>query len=969
MIDNDISYHSSDCSMYSISSFNDKFSPNNNSNFFVFHQNIRSFNHNIDEFILFINNLNVTPDAIILSETFFNDNNFHDIPGYNGYHRYRTGRGGGGISVYVLNSYVSDYILQLCCVNDLVEICAVSIKININIRIKIIGFYRPPSANALLFSEFLENNIISTFTPTENIFFGGDANIDLLSNNGIANQYMNMMYSGSFLPHITLPTRDNANGSTLIDHMWVRFGTCVLSGVFNSTITDHKLIFACVAIEKTQNPLFYKKFRDHSEINLQNLKNCLQEFIENMHVYDNLGIDIRCKIFVEGFFTIYNRCCPIRTKVFPLNKIKKPWLDRDLIVLCKRKFILYNLYKRGVVTYEIFVNFRNELSNTIRRCKLNYFREQFDKYKSDIRKTFQCINGLIGCKNSRNVSEIIQNDVVYSSASDIATLFSDYFYSVPTNLRNQIPSCTNDAYKSYLGPPRGEHMDFVCASEDEVKNVINLLLNKSSGLDTVPAFIYKFLNEILSPVICNLFNSSILEGTFPQILKIAEVIPIHKSGAKSNLNNHRPISLLTILSKIFEKLMCSRLKSHLYFNNIINDNQFGFRVNNSTSDAIVQFLDECYNSINSKNHILAVFLDLSKAFDTIDHNILKFKLYHTGIRGTLLDWFCSYLTSRKQRVTFNSAKSDYKTLSSGVPQGSVLAPTLFLIYINDMIKCSDNLKFVQFADDTTIYISGSNIDNLVSSLNIELNCVDQWLIANKLSLNILKSKYMLISNRQPAHDLNISIRNNNLLRVNEINFLGVIIDHKLIFKSHIENLSKKISQSIGAIYRISNFIPYRCIRTLYFALIQSRLSYGITAWGGASRVHMNKLLSLQNRINLLFVQRNTSPILPEINFLSVFKLYAYFCSIKFYSSYHLGLHSHFVSAINNLLPVHSYNTRHNDNDLINVPFYQKSRCHQSFLYRSCLIWNQFPSNIRNCETIEVFKKKCKTFLISNDLNF
>ena len=313
----------------------------------------------------------------------------------------------------------------------------------------------------------------------------------------------------------------------------------------------------------------------------------------------------------------YDQCCPTRKKVYPAKQIKKPWMDHDLITLCKRKNNLYNLYRQGVVSYDIFTNFRNELTSTIRKCKSNYFRDKFECCRNDIRKTFSCINGLIGCKTKKVISEILNDGNSYTVSSSIAALFSNYFYSVPINLRNQILPCNNDTYKLFLGSPVPDHMEFVTASHDEVSNTINSLQNKSCRLDSIPVFVFKFLNVILSPIICKLFNSSILEGNFPQILKNAVVVPIHKSGSKSTLSNYRPISLLSTLSKIFEKLMCTRLKHHLSLNNILNDNQFGFRANNSTSDAIIQFLNECYNSINSKNHIISVFLDLSKAFDTL----------------------------------------------------------------------------------------------------------------------------------------------------------------------------------------------------------------------------------------------------------------------------------------------------------------------------------------------------------------
>ena len=957
------------CALYSVDLFNNSFPTFSETQFFVFHQNIRSFNRNIDEFILFIKNLNILPDVIIFSETFFSESNFHDLHGYNGYHRYRSDKGGGGVSVYVLENYVSDYVLDMCYIDDSVEFCTVSVKVTENLNVKVVGFYRPPSANPVNFSQYLEENIVSSFRPSEIVFMGGDANIDLSINNNVTNQYMNILYSGGFLPVITLPTRVTDTSSTLIDHFWVTVGAHVLPGVLENSITDHKLIFLCMTVPRRVESTKKKKFRDHSNQNLVNFQESVHDYIRSdFSSYDNCTVEFRTKMFLDKLYLIYNNFCPIRTKVFPLKKIDKPWIDQDLINLSKMKYNLYRSYKAGQVTYSHYTKFRNNLTTITRRCKYNYVRQQFEIYKNDIKKTFKCMNNLMGCQSKREISEIKINDVIHVNEAEIANLFSEYFENVPINLRNQIPPCPIDDFKRFLGTSSVNQMEYDCASEDEVIKIIGSLENKSARLDSIPVFIYKNINEVIAPIICDLFNSSIMEGNFPEILKIAEILPIHKSGPRSNLNNYRPISLLSTLSKIFEKLMCTRLKNHLFFNNVLHDNQFGFRTNCSTSDAIAQFLDGCYDSLNCRKVTVSVFLDLSKAFDTLDHKILVQKLYHIGIRGALLEWFESYLKSRKQRVTIGAAKSNFKSMLSGVPQGSVLSPTLFLIYINDMCRATNILNFVHFADDSTVYLSGSDIDYVVNNLNAGLECVDHWLTANKLSLNIIKSKYMVIANKKTPETLNIRIRNNNLTKATELKFLGVHIDHKLTFKFHIDLLARKVSQSIGAIYRISSFLPYRCIRTLYYSLIQSRLTYGIVAWGGAAKVHMNKLQILQNRIKRLITSRNNNPD-SQVAILNLTKLYAYFCTVKFFMSYQLGFHYHFIPIINNLLPNHSYSTRHRSNDLFNVPFYNLSRCQNSFVYNACNFWNQLPVTIRNLDSLNLFKNGCKKFLFSNEIVF
>ena len=292
----------------------------------------------------------------------------------------------------------------------------------------------------------------------------------------------------------------------------------------------------------------------------------------------------------------------------------------------------------------------------------------------------------------------------------------------------------------------------------------------------------KYIAQPLS-YICNL---SLKEGIFPEELKIANVIPLFKKDNAMVFNNYRPVSLLCTLSKVFERMMYNRLMDFLNENKILFEYQFGFRKNHSTQLALTFLMDKLINSIENGDHVIGVYLDFSKAFDTVDHTILLNKLNHYGIRGAALNWFQSYLLNRKQFVTYNGSKSCTKELKCGVPQGSILGPLLFLIYINDLAGICKHIMPIFFADDSNLFVNGTDLKVMESQLNDDLCSVSTWLKVNKLSLNIDKTQFMMFSRKKyKNHNVDLKIEGQSIDKVHHTKFLGIIIDDNLNWKNHV----------------------------------------------------------------------------------------------------------------------------------------------------------------------------------------
>ena len=417
------------------------------------------------------------------------------------------------------------------------------------------------------------------------------------------------------------------------------------------------------------------------------------------------------------------------------------------------------------------------------------------------------------------------------------------------------------------------------------------------------------------------------QGVFPESLKLAKIIPIHKRGDSRIPSNFRPISLLPYLSKIFEKVVFSRLINHISTNNILTPYQFGFQKNTSTLDALIHFTELMYDSLNSRKTCLNVLIDFSKAFDTVNHDILLRKLHRYGVCGSALLWFESYLKDREQFVSIGDMSSDIKISNISVPQGSVLGTILFLVYVNDLPNISDAFSPTMFADDCTLSVIGLDIENITAICNSELAEFESWAVANRLSINIDKTKCLLVSNIYHPDDLNVFFNGQNLEFVDCTKFLGITIDSNLKFDKHIKEICSKVSKSLGIIYRIRDVIPYSCLKNLYFNLIHPYLIYCLPIFGATYSNHLQPLIVLQKRAIRTISRAGyfdaSEPLFKLQNILKFKDLYKH--SLACYVFKNPGL-------LNTFSRTHDYQTR--NRNLLLLPFERLRSTSQSVIFNS-----------------------------------
>jgi hypothetical protein len=493
------------------------------------------------------------------------------------------------------------------------------------------------------------------------------------------------------------------------------------------------------------------------------------------------------------------------------------------------------------------------------------------------------------------------------------------------------------------------------------------------------------LSVPLKHVIALSFSS----GTVPSQLKIAKVIPVFKSGDRRLVENYRPISLLNVFSKIFEKIVHNRLTTFLNINNIISPSQFGFRKSHSTVHPLTLFTNSIGQALNEKKHSVAIFCDLKKAFDTVDHKILLKKLAKIGVSEASLKWFDSYLSNRFQYVYIGSSASNLLSIKIGVPQGSILGPLLFLIYINDLPNISEMLNFL-FADDTTLLSSHRDINYLIDFVNAEFQKIVHYFRAHKLSIHPAKTKFMLFSNSTNVQALpcNILINYNNIGENNPnlifplekitsnsetpaIKFLGIFIDPVLSFKYHVNFISSKISKAMYFLRSAKNLLSEKSLKSLYYAIVHCHLIYGILIWSCTSFSNLKSLEKKQKDavriVTMSPYNSHTEPLFKKLNILPLKQLIMYF-KIQFMQQFKFN---HLPTAFANMWTTNEERFMNQDlmllrnNDDFYVPFARTNLVERLPYFSLPKLWNEFQDDVLKSEANKiVFNAKLKGHFIS-----
>ena len=678
-------------------------------------------------------------------------------------------RQGGGVGFFVKKSISfsekSDF--KHLFIDGIFESLTIEIQYGNN-SILICNIYRPNNihlgAGVYVTKRYLNETFLEHFSETLDLLtrsgkksiFLGDTNINLfeIGVNEISVDYINLSNSEGFQNVISKATRISGNKPALIDHIGINFNCSDFScGVIVSPISDHFPVFFNMNVQRavSKEKPKHKYSRRFSRKNISAFKEGLLKQ-DWSNVYSTNDVNLAYDEFCSIFFQELNVNIPLKKAKTNSNDIpRSPFMTNGLLVSRKKKLDLFKRFKRkpSEKNKKAFIEYRNLYNKTLRAGKKKYWEELLESNKRSPQKVWNILKNAANIKNTKSeqISEMYVNDELISDELGIANAFNEYFTSIGPKKASEVgPSDYDISFESYLPDPCPSSMFMQPLVPSDIYNIIMSLKKKRStdalGLSTT--LIQNVVYEIMEPLthICNLSFSS---GIFPENMKISKTVPVYKKdGSNLLMNNFRPISLINVFSKILEKIMCDKLTNFLSQNDFFYENQFGFLRGRSVQQAVIKALNFISKAMNSEKLVVGVFLDVSKAFDVLNRDILIYKLENAGIRGVCSNWFKSYLSGRKQRVCINGNcwSENEMELHLGVLQGSLLGSLLFLIYVNDF-HSSNTLFKVIFADDTTLLKADSNPKVLLRELNFELENVVKWYRANKLVLNVKKSNYMV----------------------------------------------------------------------------------------------------------------------------------------------------------------------------------------------------------------------------------
>ena len=934
--------------------------------FNLLHMNIRSIKQNFDDLLSLLESYECNYcDIVILSECWkvHCPENFN-IPGYTSHYNFADINKNDGLFVFVKSSIISSF-------SDLkfelsgISMCRISFEHN-NVFYAVNALYRPPSTNVGLFLRDINQYFLET-RHTQIEIFVGDININLNENSDVTAEYVALLGQHGFVSCINDATRCEGNSNSCIDHIFLKRKLKLdkmkfQSYVIHASLTDHFPIMLNISntSDSKLTEIGKKGERIVSFVDRERLDGLLTsegwERVLSCEDPNRATTD-----FVDSFLNYVGLSTETKSHVCCYKKIK-PWITEGIITAIKhRDKLKRNLIKKFRQEQEqVYRDYRNMLKKLINKTKNDYYRDQINKNGKNTKKIYQIIksatNETSGGRDSK-IEIVKENGDPLSNDRDMADYCNEFFIGIGEQMAREIKKTNipmnmkfNNIKSLYLKP----------VTENEVLKYISSLKNSASpGEDGIGSELIKNIHlHILKPL-AHIINLIFRTGIVPEYFKTSIVVPIYKSGDKNQITNYRPISLINNFSKILEKALKERLINFLNSCNILSDKQYAFLENMSTNDAMCQLVTEITNQLNEGRKAMAVFLDLAKAFDTVPHHILLEILSRYGVRGPVLSVFESYLKDRHQRVRVNGIVSDAQTITMGIPQGTVLGPILFLIYINPLLKEIDiRGSLLAYADDTVMVFSGDTWEGVKCLAESGLERVKNWFDYYRLSLNLNKTKFISFSqtekNRPTFNSLEVG--DSLILGTDTIKYLGITIDCHLKWKDHVARIVHGLKRLIHKFYILREILNEKLLISVYKALVESVIRYGILVWGGMYKASLQCLNVLQNYILKIIFKKPKlfhTALLYSENILNVRCLYI------------LTVSRFMIKSTNKSHISHSLSTRNKQAGNLSIPKNKTTLNLKSIIYLGPKIYNALPHNLRCLKANKIFNRKCSDYIFSN----
>lgn len=930
---------------------------------------MRSLRNKVEMFNVLLFSLGF-PEILCLSETWLSDSEAAVITlqKYNNASFYcRDKIQGGGVAIFVREDlhFRELNLKKIARAEKYFEAVSAVIEIN-KVKVNISCLYRSPNMGNIgdtCFAESLEKLLTLVNKNAGPNFVCGDFNYNFAKNEKDVINISNLFLSFGFRKCFSHFSRIQGSSKSIIDNVFTNMNTCDLKMETRDVVfSDHNAqILTLNPLESHTVPsstILTK--RSLSDVNKTTFKFLLLEETWE-EVYGEPNRTLKFNSFFKIFSNIFNIAFPYNSIIVKTSKKSKEWITPSLI---KKGNFLKNLHS-------------SVKSSNDPELRLNYnaLKKQYEKDINDTKKMFYEQKISNSTNKSKAVWNIIQSNIKmgkeksklpnklkldndeFENPNDIADAFNNFFvdsvnnhtanYRLDLSSLEQIDRVSNSVFLSPV-------------TVDETYKIINSVCDKkSSGIDEVPCYLLKDVLDYIIAPLTYLLNISFEIGHFPEQLKSALVVPIYKKCDPANIENYRPVALLSVFSKIFEKAFLNRITSFIHKNDILTPYQFGFTKGRSTQDAVLSSCNAILENFDDKQKTAGIFFDFSRAFDTINHNLLLEKLELYGFRGLSLSWVKTYLKGRTQslKITRNgsSCTSNNRNIESGVPQGSIMGPVLFLLFINDIVKHINDCSVTLYADDISTVVSASNIDLLSRKVTTCAAEVSAWCQRNGLLLNSKKTQLLLFSPVGTIQNLSLLARvgSQSIEQHKATKFLGLHIDSNLSWDIHVTNLIKNLASKNFAILQLRNVVGIDTVKNYYFGCVQSVLNYGILCWGNCSKIQ--SVFILQKRIiRTMFKLYPTTPCRAYFQSHGILTIY---CLYILQAVCHVRKNIHSLPKCND---INKYNTR-KANDIY-VPTHRLTQTNKGPTITSIKLYNHLPQRIKNLPNYGLFSASVKQLL-------